>query len=73
MICGSGWNWKRRVKDARKNNMKSYMVNQCAICVMIAIKIKVKNMMDIYYCKFTSCDVGQSHFGLNSPRNCPKR
>ena len=26
-----------------------------------------------HYCRLTGNDVGQSHFGLNSPRSCPKR
>lgn len=25
------------------------------------------------YCKLTGRDVGQSVFGMNSPRNCPRR
>lgn len=26
-----------------------------------------------HFCKLTGKDVGQSHFGLNSPKDCPKR
>ena len=26
-----------------------------------------------YYCALTDRDVGQSHFGMNSPKCCPKR
>ena len=26
-----------------------------------------------FYCTISEKDVGQSHFGMNSPKDCPKR
>lgn len=40
-----GGDGRKDVKPVDDNNMRRRMVNQCAICVMNAILIKVKNMM----------------------------
>lgn len=44
--------------------------NSCEDCYMDRSK-KHSNMT--YYCRLNGRDVGQSHFGGNSPRVCPKR
>lgn len=74
MICSSGWGWKRKAKDRRiKKHEETYgrpMCHKCEDCYRDKSK---KRDGYTYYCKVIGNDVGQSHFGLNSPRNCPKR
>lgn len=46
------------------------MCHMCEDCYYDKSK---KHVGYTYYCKITGNDVGQSHFGLNSPRIFPKR
>lgn len=46
---------------------------RCDRCECSVHEKSKKNDGFTYYCKITGRDVGQSHFGRNSPRCCPKR
>lgn len=69
-----GWEWKKRCKARRKRQHEMDYVNpMCHLCEDCYTGKSNKHEGNTKYCAITGNDVGQSHFGLNSPRNCPKR
>ncbi len=69
-----GWEWKKRCKTHRKQqHEEAYGRPMCHLCNSCYIGQSKKHTGLTHYCKITGNDIGQSHFGLNSPRNCPKR
>lgn len=44
--------------------------DKCEACILAK---SIKHPGNTYYCNLTGRDVGQSHFGKNSPKNCPKK
>lgn len=74
MICSRGWGWKRRVKSRqKKQHEQTYGKPMCHLCEEYYKEKSKKHDGYTYFCNITGNDVGQSHFGLVSPRNCPKR
>lgn len=64
----------KTLKDIkRENHEKTYGKPMCHLCDECYRDRSKKHTGMTYYCRKTGNDVGQSHFGLNSPRNCPKR
>ena len=57
----------------REHHERTYGKPMCHLCDECYFAKSKKGNWWTYYCKLTGNDVGQSHFGLNSPRNCPKR
>lgn len=69
-----GWEWKKRCKARRKiKHELDYGKPMCHLCADCYRDRSKKHDGMTYYCALSRNDVGQSHFGLNSPRNCPKR
>lgn len=74
MICSNGWSWKRRAKNRRKKqHEETYGKPMCHLCKDCYQDKSQKHDGNTYFCKITGNDVGASHFGLVSPKNCPKR
>ena len=46
---------------------------RCNKCEYCRFGKSNKNKGYTYFCTITGNDVGQSHFGQNSPRTCPRR
>ena len=46
---------------------------RCDKCEACMLAKSIKHPGNTYYCNLTGRDVGQSHFGKNSPKNCPKK
>ena len=57
----------------RENYERTYGKPMCHLCDECYRDRSKKHTGMPHYCKITGNDVGQSHFGLNSPRNCPNR
>ena len=69
-----GWEWKQRCKNRRKKkHEETYGKPMCHLCPECFWDKSKKHDGNTYFCKITGNDVGQSHFGWVSPRNCPKR
>jgi hypothetical protein len=49
------------------------MIPRCDKCENCYLDKSKKHDGATNYCKLTGRDVGQSHFGMNSPRDCPMR
>lgn len=68
------WNWKKRCKKNRKRKHEEiYGKPMCHLCDDCHVGKSKKHNGITYFCSITENDVGQSHFGLNSPKDCPKR
>lgn len=52
---------------------KVYRKPMCHLCEECYFGPSKKHDGYTYYCKLTGNDVGASHIGWNSPKNCPKR
>lgn len=48
-------------------------IPRCDKCKECSYVKSQKHSGYTYICEITGNDVGQSHFGKNSPRTCPKR
>lgn len=53
--------------------LETYGKPSCNLCEKVFFDKSKKHGGYTYYCSITGNDVGQSPFGMNSPRNCPKR
>ena len=62
---------KARLKQKHEETYGRPMCHLCEECYLD--KSKQHRGFVTHYCKLTGRDVGQSHFGMNSPRSCPKR
>ena len=68
------FDYKKIVKNNRKlQHENSYGKPMCHMCDKCYHDKSKKHDGYTYYCTLTGKDVGQSHFGMNSPRSCPLR
>ena len=64
----------KMMKEIRKEkHEKSYGKPMCHRCEECYVDKSTRHSGITHYCRLTGKDVGQSHFGLNSPRSCPNR
>lgn len=58
---------------ALDKHIQDYPYPMCCKCEECITGKSKKHDGMTSYCRITGRDVGQSHFGYNSPRSCPKR